>query len=158
MRNSSGASLPSSKRNASETSALTGLEPSANNFGEAATAAHFAVRVGLVMREIENRALFLSLAVFVSLLAVVQPMRPILAAERSDTQTAANLHQQLTRHCIEEVGSDQVEVPVTQVSSPGVEEADSKPAIPDFSRETALPAWPSQPIHRKLLPPSPKDG
>jgi hypothetical protein len=92
------------------------------------------------------------------LLAVVQPMRPILAAERSDTQTAANLHQQLIRHCIEEVGSDQVEVSVTLVSSPGVEEADSKPAIPDFSRETALPAWPSQPIRRKLLPPSPKDG
>jgi hypothetical protein len=110
------------------------------------------------MREIESRALFLSLAVFVSLLAVVQPMRPILAAELSHTPTAANLHQQLTRHCIEEARSDQVEEPVTQVSSSGVEEADSKSARPDFSREAALPAWPSQPIHRKLLPPSPTDG
>ena len=110
------------------------------------------------MRDIGNKALYLSLAVFVSWLAVVQPVRPILAAELADTPTAANLHQQLTRHCIEAVGSHQVEAPVTQVSFAGVEEADSKPAIPDVSRETALPAWPSQPIHRKLLPPSPKDG
>jgi hypothetical protein len=113
------------------------------------------------MREIESRALFFSLAIFVSLLAVVQPTRPVLAAELSGTPIAANLHQQLTRHCIEEVRSDQVEEPVIAVipiSTPEAQEADSKPAIPDFSRETALPAWPSQPIHRKLPPPSPKDG
>jgi hypothetical protein len=109
----------------------------------------------------ENRALLLSLAIFVSLLALVQPTRPVLAAELSGTPTAANLHQQLTRHCIEEVRSDQVEEPVIaviQVTTSGAEEADSIPAIPDFSRETALPAWPSQLIRRKLPPPSPKDG
>jgi hypothetical protein len=109
----------------------------------------------------ENRALLLSLAIFVSLLAIVQPTRPILAAELSGTPTAANLHRQLTRHCIEEVRNDSVAEPVIAiilVSSSGAEGADSKPAIPDFSRETALPAWPSQPIHRKLPPPSPKDG
>ena len=113
----------------------------------------------VVMREIKNRVLFLSLAVFVSLLAVVQPMRPILAAELSDTPMAANLHQELTRHCIEEVSSDQVEEPVTQLSFSGAEKADAKPARPDFSRENSLvPVWPCQPVHRKLLPPSPKDG
>jgi hypothetical protein len=109
----------------------------------------------------ENRALLLSLAIFVSLLAVVQPTRPILAAELSGTRTAANLHQQLTRHCIEEVRSDRVEEPgitLIQVSTSEAEEADPIPAIRDFSRETALPAWPSQTIHRKLPPPSPKDG
>jgi len=110
------------------------------------------------MREIKNRALFFSLAVLVSLLAVVQPIRPILAAELSDIPTAANLHQELTRHCIEEVSSDQVEEPVVQVSSSAAQEADANPVRPDFSRETALPGWPSQPIHRKLLPPSPEDG
>jgi hypothetical protein len=109
----------------------------------------------------ENRALLISLAIFVSLLAVVQPTRPILAAQLSGTPTAANLHQQLTRHCIEEVRSVGIEEPLialVQVSTSGADEADSIPAIGDFSRETALPAWPSQPIHRKLPPPSPKDG
>jgi hypothetical protein len=111
-----------------------------------------------MMREIEDRASFLSLAACVLLLAVVQPMRPILAADLSDLPTAANLHQQLTRHCIEEVRSDRVEEPCHQVSSAKADEPELKPPRPDFSRETGLPAWPLRPIHRKLLPPSPQDG
>jgi len=110
------------------------------------------------MREVEHKFLLISLAGFISLLAVVQPVRPILAAERSDLPAAANRHQELTRHCIEEVGNEEFEEPSGQVSCAKVEDADRKGTQPEVPRPADLPAWPSQPIHRKLLPPSPQDG
>ena len=110
------------------------------------------------MRKIKATALSLSLAIFVSLLALVQPTRPILAAVRSDLPTAANLHQELTRHCIEEVGNEEFEEPGNQASCWQIEEPNRVAARPEFFREADLPAWPLRPIHRKLLPPSPSDG
>jgi hypothetical protein len=110
------------------------------------------------MRCIEHpRPLCVLVGILFCLLTIVQTTRPILAAAMSTTH-AAPVHRQLTRNCVEEVGTDLPDVLPDPLTLSTFEKGDSE--LPRISEpeQPALPAWSPQPIHRKLLPPSPEDG
>ncbi len=112
-----------------------------------------------MIRRIENTSRFLSftLATLVISLVIAQAIRPILSTYLSDSPIAATVHQRLTRHCVEEVG-EEVEVVAVEIVSSGVDGIDSKPARLNRTVEADSQNWLSPSFHRKLPPPSPKDG
>jgi hypothetical protein len=111
------------------------------------------------MRCIERpvHSLSIFIAVLFCLLTFAQTTRPIAVAASSGTQ-AAPVHRKVTRNCIEEVGTDGVDVIPEPLAVSTVETSDSEPPPIVQPEQLGLPAWPLQPIHRKLLPPSPQDG
>jgi hypothetical protein len=110
------------------------------------------------MRCIErtNRPISLLIAAFVCLLTLAQAGRPILTSTLAGLFTVP-IHQRLTRNCVEEVGNESADV-IPQPSIVSREEGDPEPPRVARLEEVTLPDWQLPPVHRKLLPPSPKDG
>ncbi len=112
------------------------------------------------MRYIQKRGRFIALllASSLSMLAVAQFARPLVDLASFDVPGAANVHQKLTRHSVEQVGEEEIEFsdpPEDRTSSQDESGSKFRCSEPVFETIEAKPSLAL--FHRKLLPPSPND-
>ncbi|GEM_PF-6995783 len=112
------------------------------------------------MRWIGNIARLVStvIAGCVLLLVVTQTTGAFPTAILTEAPAAANLHLRLTRHCVEEVSGEELDLSAAATGCFGAGEACAAPMPLFCVAEAELPDTMFGRFHRKILHPSPEDG
>jgi hypothetical protein len=114
------------------------------------------------MRSFEFKTHWLTFlfAVFLVNFAITGIARPPAWALLPAAPRGATVHPNPARHCIEEVGSQELKLTFATVAISIARTSDGpSPSVRATDlEEMGLPSWYDRPVHRKLLPPSPEDG
>jgi hypothetical protein len=110
--------------------------------------------------EIKTHALIFLLAVFLANLGIAQVTRPAARALLPGAPRGATVHPNVTRHCIEEVGSQEPKLAFATVAIAVARASDDPNPSAHLTdlEQIGLPSCYDRPVHRKVLPPSPEDG